>query len=747
MGIATVLGLTLLAGPAASADDADTGTVYSTDFSEHPAGPGVPDGWAEHWGSSHYEIAESPSRLVKTSIGDVRHLLAWEDVGVVEGDVEVATLVRQPQSTLPWMDITRFQLHLHASGEAGAIDAYFVDDTGTDRQGVRIRRSVNHAQSTRASNSGPAFDMHTWHHVVFQRRGDALRVKVWPYFDDEPDEWTVEATDGTHHSGRVGVGYFGARVTQEFAWYSVGVGDEDAERAPAGIDGIAEPAVPVAPSAQATPDHGAVLLNWDEVAGADHYEIERDGEPVALGWEVSSFADAELPPGASATYRVRGINALLGAGEWSAPVDITADPLPDEHRLEFEVEPDHPWTSHEEELAFLADIAAASDRMDYEEIGRSGEDRPIHLVRIGRDGPPDDHEIADRPTVLITGGNHGNEQAGRKGVLLLLRELATSTNSRVTDWLDTYTVLVVPTINPDGQAADTRNLVIPNIDPNRDFLDLTSRETRTVIDVLRDHRPDVVIDAHEWAGSPGHHRGEMELNAMGNYNTHPDLLDLSGELFDDYVMTRANNVGGWRSGHYQERYGQPTRLRQITGLKHALSLLTESSRHPEVRRVNEVDLSRDDPRTRPRRVASQRFVLSEAMDFLTDNVDRVSAATAESVAVAEANQGPMYTDGDLLNPPGPEQTLDPPVCGWIIPERNGGGVGDVLDHHGIEWKNRPVRGGQLVTFVPAAQWARPVAIVALDPDSPYRLDGITTERLPDSGWCRRGRPFTPPGQD
>ena len=124
LSTAGVVALAGLAGTHANADEANHGVVMSTDFSEHPVGKGVPDGWTELFASSFYEIADNPSRLVKTSIGDNRHLLAWEDIGEVEGDVEVATLLRQPETTRPELPTTRVSSWMWRRNAAGMRKAW-----------------------------------------------------------------------------------------------------------------------------------------------------------------------------------------------------------------------------------------------------------------------------------------------------------------------------------------------------------------------------------------------------------------------------------------------------------------------------------------------------------------------------------------------------------------------------------------------------------------------------------------------
>src|SRR5690625_3882888 len=96
LGIFVAASLLLLGFSNNKKSQQTTNNVITTDFSEYDTGTDIPEGWKELWATSDYEIAKSPSRLIKTSNGDPRHLLAWEDVGVVDGDVEVATLLRVP---------------------------------------------------------------------------------------------------------------------------------------------------------------------------------------------------------------------------------------------------------------------------------------------------------------------------------------------------------------------------------------------------------------------------------------------------------------------------------------------------------------------------------------------------------------------------------------------------------------------------------------------------------------------------
>src|SRR5690606_37346364 len=128
-------------------------------------------------------------------------------------------------------------------------------------------------------------------------------------------------------------------------------------------------------------------------------------------------------------------------------------------------------TTHEEELAFLEELATKAERVTYSQIGSSVEGRPIHVVRVGYPEPPSDEEIAAGRNILIMGTPHGNEQAEREMTLKLMLDLAFTEEPELLDFLSEATVLFVPTPNPDGWEANTRGHAW-GVDNNRVHLNL-----------------------------------------------------------------------------------------------------------------------------------------------------------------------------------------------------------------------------------------------------------------------------------
>ncbi len=123
--------------------------------------------------------------------------------------------------------------------------------------------------------------------------------------------------------------------------------------------------------------------------------------------------------------------------------------------------------------------------------------------------------------VLVTCTIHSTEVGSTQMVMELAHDLATTEDPEVGGWLDDVILLVMPSINPDGQVmiVDWYNqhlgteyegsrmpwLYQPYVghDNNRDFYMLTQKETRAVNDVLY-HRwfPQVFLDEHQM-GSTG----------------------------------------------------------------------------------------------------------------------------------------------------------------------------------------------------------------------------------------------------
>jgi hypothetical protein len=124
--------------------------------------------------------------------------------------------------------------------------------------------------------------------------------------------------------------------------------------------------------------------------------------------------------------------------------------------------------------------AAYPDTTQLIQIGSSVQNRPIYALRIS-DNPTLDE---DEPAFFYQGQMHGNEPVGAEMTLYFISHLlenysaspANPTQTRATQLVNDIDFFIVPTINPDGLNANSRNNA-NGVDLNRNFPDRFGRGT------------------------------------------------------------------------------------------------------------------------------------------------------------------------------------------------------------------------------------------------------------------------------
>ncbi|MBD3870047.1 MAG: peptidase M14, partial [Acidobacteria bacterium] len=210
-----------------------------------------------------------------------------------------------------------------------------------------------------------------------------------------------------------------------------------------------------------------------------------------------------------------------------------------------EVGADRKLIPYPEVLSYLDTVAAASDRVSIEDAGRSTLDNPMkvvvltskenqaNLVRLreiarllakpGDLTPEQSQQLVDEGKViaLVSCSIHSTEVGSTQMVTEFVHDFATTEDPEKLAWMEEAVLLVMPSINPDGQhmivdwynewlGTDYEGGRMPWLyhhyvghDNNRDFYMLTQKETKVVNDVLY-HRwfPQSFLDEHQM-GSTG----------------------------------------------------------------------------------------------------------------------------------------------------------------------------------------------------------------------------------------------------
>lgn len=339
------------------------------------------------------------------------------------------------------------------------------------------------------------------------------------------------------------------------------------------------------------------------------------------------------------------------------------------------------WTTEAEEQAYLR-----ATGLPVSEIGTTAQGRPIQLVRVGA--------RTARTVVLFICSQHGDEPAGREACLIRMRSLPRSPS---------VTYLFVPNANPDGRVADTRGNSA-GIDINRDHLLLRSAEARAMASVIRDWKPDVIHDLHEFGPSAPYYVKDVLWLWPRNLNVSDGVHSLSETLSRSYVrpaVEAAGRTSGVYGIHVDPVTGEPIRqvagdhqeriLRNTGGLKHGMGLLVETN----------------DTGTPAFRVESHLRALDGTQSFVGSNQAAIESATARSRAV---RTGPVYFGGADNQAPDPSDVMVTPPCGYVLTGAEYREFGDELALHGIT--SQYLRGGDRI--VPLKQDARALIPLLLD---------------------------------
>jgi predicted deacylase len=211
-------------------------------------------------------------------------------------------------------------------------------------------------------------------------------------------------------------------------------------------------------------------------------------------------------------------------------------------------------------------------------------------------------QIAAGVAALFVCTQHGNEPAAREACLQRARDLAARAGSQ--------TVLIIPTANPDGVAANRRTNGA-GVDVNRTHDRLGSAEARAIAAVMSAYKPDVLGDLHEYAA-----RAEWRVRTRNDRSypasVTPRVKALAVHLTHRY-QEPAIKAGGYTTAPYDADV-IPSGLIAVSATKRIVSVLTETPRAGRL--------------TRRQRVDAQRRSIDGTLAMLVARARDLAAATA-----------------------------------------------------------------------------------------------------------------------
>src|SRR5690625_462649 len=296
------------------------------------------------------------------------------------------------------------------------------------------------------------------------------------------------------------------------------------------------------------------------------------------------------------------------------------------------------WTTYHEEADLLEEIAGLSDLVEYSEIGTTVEGHPMNLVRIGFPEPASDKDIAEGRNILIVGSQHGNEPAGREMSLQQVRDLAFTEDQELIELLKEASVLIIPTANPDGRLRDWR-FNAERVDLNRDFLNLSTPESKAITEIMGYYGPDIIIDAHE---RPSGSSPVMEMASSRNPNIDEELFDFSKEMVEDYLITYVEDTRITTG-----IYGSPGNWlpENILGFRHSIDILTETA--GALHKYNRVD--------------AQMSTVEGVLQFYREQFDEIGALVTGAVERRSSAAGrgeAFHLDSSTVQ--------EPMACGYLL---------------------------------------------------------------------------------
>lgn len=217
--------------------------------------------------------------------------------------------------------------------------------------------------------------------------------------------------------------------------------------------------------------------------------------------------------------------------------------------------------------AFLATVDEASPLVHVTSFGYTFEGRSLPLAVVGRvaDARPASVKASGLLRVYVQANIHAGEVEGKEAALALVRDIARGQHA---DWMQSMVLLVNPVYNADGNERVTLTSrgfqhgpiggqgTRPNaqgLNINRDNVKLETPEARSMVRLLNDYDPHVMLDLHTTNGS--RHAYHLTFETPNNPAVDPAIVRQSRDWMAA-VTAAVKAKDGWAFRSYGNVSGQ-----------------------------------------------------------------------------------------------------------------------------------------------------------------------------------------------
>lgn len=245
-------------------------------------------------------------------------------------------------------------------------------------------------------------------------------------------------------------------------------------------------------------------------------------------------------------------------------------------------------TSHSQMMQYLQELEDLSPLVSVKVIGKTVEGREIPALFFSSG------KVGDKPIVLISCQQHGDEPSGKEAALLLASKLVSSQKS----FLEKMDILMVPQANPDGAEKNKRRNA-NGTDLNRNHVILSEPESFALHSLFLEWMPQVTLDVHEyqsvdkdWIAAGYLKDADEMMGTVTNLNIDQRLRQFSHDIILPETGKRIEE-NGFRFHRYivgSPFNGERVRFsttaindaRQSMGILNTLSFIIEGKRYGNV---------------------------------------------------------------------------------------------------------------------------------------------------------------------